>query len=59
VSTGEVAGVCALLAAGLGASIDVAIPPGEHWKEISATRYRISFAPRLDHGLDLAAVWKF
>jgi hypothetical protein len=33
--------------------------PGEHWKEVSATRYRVSFAPRLDHGLDFAAVWKF
>jgi hypothetical protein len=59
VSTGDVAGACALLGAALGASIGVAIPPGEHWKEVSATRYRVSFAPRLDHGLDLAVVWKF
>src|SRR5580704_2194593 len=56
VSTGAVAGFCALVGAGLGALIGAAIPPGEHWKEMSATRYRVGFAPRLDHGLDLAAV---
>jgi hypothetical protein len=59
VSGGEVAGVCALLGGGLGALIGVAIPPGEHWKKVSETRYQVSFAPRLDHGLDLAAIWKF
>jgi hypothetical protein len=59
VSGGEVAGVCALLGAGLGALIGAAIPPGEHWREMSATRYRVSFAPRLDHGADLAIAWKF
>lgn len=59
VTTGEVAGFCAVVGGGLGALIGVAIPPGERWKEISTTRYRFSFAPRLDHGLDLAAVWKF
>jgi hypothetical protein len=59
ISTGAVAGVCAVFGAGLGALIGAVIPPGERWKEISATRYRISFAPRLDHGLDLAAAWKF
>jgi hypothetical protein len=59
VSTGAVAGVCALFGSGIGAIIGVAIPPGERWKEVSATRYRISFAPRLDHGLDLAVAWKF
>jgi hypothetical protein len=59
VSTGAVAGVCALFGSGIGALIGVAIPPGERWKEIAATRYRISFAPRLDHGADLAVVWKF
>jgi hypothetical protein len=59
VSTGAVAGICALFGAGLGALIGVAIPPGEHWKEISASRYQVSFAPRLDHGLDLAVAWKF
>jgi hypothetical protein len=59
VSTGAVAGICALLGAGLGAVTGVAIPPGEHWKEMSPTRYRVSFAPRLDHGLDLALAWKF
>ena len=59
VSTGAVAGFCALLGAGLGALIGAAIPPGEHWKEVSASRYRVGFAPRLDHGLDMAAVWQF
>ena len=59
VSTGEVAGVCALFASGIGAIIGVAIPPGERWKEMSVSRYRVSFAPRLDHGADLAVAWKF
>jgi hypothetical protein len=59
VSTGAVAGICALFGGGLGALIGAAIPPGEHWKEIAATRYRVSFAPRLDHGADLAVAWKF
>jgi hypothetical protein len=59
VSTGAVAGICAVFGAGLGALIGALIPPGEHWKEISATRYRFSFAPRLDHGADLAVAWKF
>ena len=59
VSTGAVAGACAVLGAGLGALIGAVIPPGEHWKAISATRYRFSFAPRLDHGADLAVAWKF
>ena len=59
VSTGAVAGVCALFGSGIGAIIGVAIPPGEHWKEISAPRYRVSFAPRLDHGLDMVVAWKF
>lgn len=59
VSTGAVAGVCALLGGGLGALIGAVIPPGEHWREISAARYRVTFAPRLDHGADLAVAWKF
>lgn len=59
VSSGEVAAVCALLGAGLGALIGVATPPGERWKEMSAPRYRVGFAPRLDHGVDLAVAWQF
>jgi hypothetical protein len=59
ISTGAVAGVCAVFGAGLGALIGAVIPPGEHWKAISATRYRFSFAPRLDRGADLAVAWKF
>ncbi len=59
VSTGAVAGFCALLGGGLGALIGAVIPPGEHWRAISATRYRVTIAPRLDHGLDLAIAWNF
>jgi hypothetical protein len=59
VSGGAVAGVCALLGAGVGALIGVAMPPGEHWREMSATHYRVGFTPRLDHGLDLAVAWNF
>jgi hypothetical protein len=59
VSTGGVAEVCAIFGAGIGATIGVAIPPGEHWQEISKGRYRVSFAPRPDHGLDFAVAWKF
>jgi hypothetical protein len=49
----------ALFGALVGAVIGAAVPPGERWKEIAATRYRISFAPRLDHGADLAVAWRF
>jgi hypothetical protein len=59
VSGGAVAGVCALLGAGVGALIGLAIPPGEHWREMSATHYRMGFTPRLDHGLDLAVALSF
>jgi hypothetical protein len=59
VSGGVVAGACAVLGGGLGALIGVAIPPGEHWKQYSAPRYQVSFAPRLDHGADLGVAWKF
>jgi hypothetical protein len=59
VSNGAVAGVCALFGAGLGGLIGVAVPPGERWKEVPATRYQVRFEPRLDHGLDLALVWRF
>ncbi len=59
VSSGEVAAVCAVLGAGLGALIGATIPPGERWNEMAASRYRVSFVPRLDHGLDLAVAWDF
>jgi hypothetical protein len=59
VSSGAVAGFCALIGAGVGALIGVAIPPGEHWREISTSHYRVGFTPRLDHGLDLAVAWNF
>jgi hypothetical protein len=59
VSTGAIAGACAVLGGLLGALIGAVIPPGEHWKEISTSRYRVSFAPRLDHGMDMAVAWRF
>jgi hypothetical protein len=59
VSTGAVAGVCAIFGSGIGAGIGAAIPPGEHWQEIPATHYRVSLAPRLDHGANFAVAWKF
>jgi len=45
--------------AAIGAVIGAAMPPGEHWNEMPATRYRVGFAPRLDHGLNLAVAWNF
>jgi hypothetical protein len=59
VSGGAVVGVFAVIGAGVGALIGAAIPPGEHWKPIAPNRYQISFAPTLDHGLDLAVAWRF
>jgi hypothetical protein len=59
VSRGEAAGIFALLGAGLGALIGAAIPPGERWHEVPVSRYRVSFAPRLDHGLDVAVALNF
>lgn len=60
VSNTDVTAGCALVGGLLGAGIGAAIPPGEHWNEMPANRYRIGFAPRLDHGLNLLAVaWRF
>jgi hypothetical protein len=59
VSTGAAAGVCALFGGGLGALIGAAIPPGEHWKPASESRYQISFTPRLDHGANFLVAWKY
>ncbi len=59
VNNGDVTAGCALLGGLLGAGIGAAIPPGEHWNEMPATRYRVGFAPRLDHGLNLAVAWRF
>jgi hypothetical protein len=59
VPNSEVTGSCAVLGAALGALIGAIIPPREHWNEMPATRYRLSFAPRLDHGLDLALASNF
>lgn len=59
VSTGDVAGICAIIAGGLGAGIGAAVPPGERWKAVPTRRYRVSFSPRLDHGADFAVAWKY
>ena len=59
VSNTDVTAGCALAGGLLGAAIGAAIPPGEHWSEMPATRYRIDFAPSLDHGLNLAVAWNF
>lgn len=59
VSNTDVTAGCALAGALLGAAVGAAIPPGERWNEMPANRYRIGFAPRLDHGLNLAVAWKF
>jgi len=59
ISDGAVAGAGALFGALVGAVIGAAVPPGERWDEIPASRYRVGLAPRLDHGLDLAVAWKF
>jgi hypothetical protein len=59
VGSGEVAAVGALLGAGIGALLGVAIPPGERWKESAAARYRVGFAPQLDHGLKIALALSF
>jgi hypothetical protein len=55
----EVTEACAVAGAALGAFIGAIIPPGERWDEMPATRYRFGFAPRVDHGLDLAIAWTF
>ncbi len=59
ISTAADAGIVALFGALIGAVIGAAVPPGERWGEMPATRYRIGFAPRLDHGLNLAVAWQF
>lgn len=59
VSNGAVTAACAVLGAVVGAVIGVAVPPGEHWKPVAANRYRVSFVPTLDHGLDMAFALKF
>jgi hypothetical protein len=38
----------AILGALLGTTIGAAIPPGERWQDVPASRYRVSLAPRLD-----------
>ncbi|MGP0083292.1 MAG: hypothetical protein ACLP0B_06670 [Steroidobacteraceae bacterium] len=59
VNNTDVTAGCALVGGLLGASIGAAIPPGEHWNEMPSTRYRVGFAPRLDHGLNMAVAWRF
>ncbi len=59
ISDGVAAGVCGLLGAGLGALIGAVIPPGERWRPMAASGYRISIAPRLDHELGFAVSMAF
>jgi hypothetical protein len=59
VNNSDVTAGCALVGALLGAGIGAVIPPGERWNEMPATRYRVGFAPRPDHGVDLAVAWRF
>ena len=46
-------GALALLSPRLGMRVP------SRWKEVSATRCQLGFAPRLDHGTGLAAVGRF
>ncbi len=59
ISDGVAAGVCGLLGAALGAVIGAAIPPGERWRPMAASGYRISLVPRLDHELGFAVSMAF
>jgi hypothetical protein len=59
VNNSDTTAACALVGALLGAGIGAVIPPGERWNEMPATRYRVGFAPRPDHGVDLAVAWRF
>jgi hypothetical protein len=59
VNNTDVTAGCALVGGLIGAAIGAAIPPGEHWNEMPATRYRVGFAPRLDHGLNVAIAGRF
>ncbi len=59
ISTAADAGIVALFGALIGAVIGAVVPPGERWDEMPATRYRVGFAPRPDHGLDMAIAWRF
>jgi hypothetical protein len=44
----------AVLGVLVGGLVGFAIPPGYHWNEVPATRYRVSLAPRFDHKLGAA-----
>jgi hypothetical protein len=59
VSGGEIAALCGLIGGGLGALIGAAIPPGERWHRLTASSYRVSVVPRLDHELGLAISMAF
>ena len=38
----------------VGGTVGALIPPGERWREVSGSRYRVSFAPRLERTPGLA-----
>jgi hypothetical protein len=59
VGSSGVAGTCGAVGLSVGALVGAAIPPGERWSEVAATRYRVGFVPRPDHGAGLMVAWGF
>ena len=43
----------------VGAGIGALIPPGERWQDVSSSRYRVSFAPRVDRTPGIAFALSF
>jgi hypothetical protein len=50
-TTNEAATQGGVVGAAAGAVIGALIPPGERWTRAEGSSYRISFAPRLEHGV--------
>ena len=53
-TTNEAATQGGVVGAAVGAVIGALIPPGERWTRAEGSSYRISFAPRLEHGVGLS-----
>jgi hypothetical protein len=53
-TTNEAATQGGVIGAAAGAVIGALIPPGERWTRAEASSFRVSFAPRLDHGVGLS-----
>ena len=49
----------AIFGALLGAGVGALVPPGERWNEIPVSRYRVSFAPRLDRTAGVSFALRF